>query len=74
MTHSSTLHTPTQVPTMPFGKFKGTPLQDLPSEYLFWLCCLDDLRQPLLGHVLKEMSRRILEMDQQPEGRERVHG
>lgn len=22
---------------MPFGKFKGTPLQDVPADYLLWL-------------------------------------
>ena len=63
--NSSKPHSPTQAPPLPFGKYKGTPLDDLPSEYLLWLGCLDTLRQPLLGHVLKEMSRRILEMDRQ---------
>ena len=48
-------------PLTPFGKFKGTPLADLPDEYLLWLGCLDDLRQPLLGHVLREMGRRLAE-------------
>lgn len=49
-------------PLMPFGKFKGTPLAELSDDYLLWLGCLDDLRQPLLGHVLKEMSRRLSEV------------
>lgn len=52
---------------MPFGKYKGTPLDELPSEYLLWLGCLDTLRQPLLGHVLKEMARRVVELERQPE-------
>lgn len=52
-------------PLMPFGKYKGSMLKDLPSEYLLWLGCLPDLRQPLLGAVLHEMGRRIVEMDQQ---------
>ena len=54
-----------QSPTMSFGHFKGTPLDDLPNDYLLWLSCLDDLRQPLLGRVLKEMGRRIMEQDRQ---------
>jgi uncharacterized protein (DUF3820 family) len=62
------------VQRMPFGKYKGTPLEELPSEYLLWVGCLDDLRQPLLGHILKEMARRMMEMDRQPETRETVHG
>lgn len=23
--------------TMPWGKYKGTPMQDVPADYLFWL-------------------------------------
>jgi uncharacterized protein (DUF3820 family) len=68
MMNSSTTHPPTQSPpssspTIPFGVHKGKRLDELPADYLIWLGCLDDLRQPLLGHVLKEMARRILEMD-----------
>jgi len=48
-------------PTMPFGLHKGKHLDDLPDDYLLWLSCLNDLRQPLLGHVLHEMSRRLAE-------------
>jgi uncharacterized protein (DUF3820 family) len=51
-------------PLMPFGKFRGTPIAELSDEYLLWLGCLDDLRQPLLGHVLKEMARRLTERPQ----------
>lgn len=53
-------------PIMPFGQHKGERLEALPSDYLLWLGCLDDLRQPLLGHVLKEMARRILELERRP--------
>jgi uncharacterized protein (DUF3820 family) len=48
-------------PQMPFGLHKGEPLATLPDEYLLWVGCLDDLRQPLLGHVLREMGRRLAE-------------
>lgn len=48
-------------PTMPFGLHKGKPLDDLPDDYLLWLSCLDDLRQPLLGRILAEMGRRLSE-------------
>jgi uncharacterized protein (DUF3820 family) len=60
---SSTIATPT--PRMPFGKHKGCLLTDLPAEYLLWIGCLPDLRQPLLGAILREMGRRIVAMDQQ---------
>lgn len=53
-------------PVMPFGKHRGTPLAELPSEYLLWLGCLDDLRQPLLKHVLHEMGRRLAAIEAQP--------
>jgi uncharacterized protein (DUF3820 family) len=52
-------------PVMPFGKHKGTPLAELPSEYLVWLGCLDDLRQPFLKHVLHEMGRRLAMIEAQ---------
>jgi uncharacterized protein (DUF3820 family) len=47
--------------TMPFGKYKGTPLDQLDDQYLLWVGCLNDLRPPLLGYVLKEMGRRLAE-------------
>lgn len=57
---------PGTAPRMPFGKFKGVPLDELSSEYLLWLGCLDDLRQPLLGRVLKEMGRRLAASEARP--------
>lgn len=48
-------------PTMPFGQYKSRPITELTDEYLLWLGCLDNLRQPLLGHVLREMGRRLAE-------------
>lgn len=56
-------HTPTDrsATRMPFGAHKGKSLDEVPDEYLLWLGCLDDLRQPLLGHVLREMGRRLAE-------------
>lgn len=65
---SATATPPTRAstsPTMPFGAHKGMRLDQIPVDYLLWVACLDDLRQPLLGHVLREMGRRIVEMDQQ---------
>jgi uncharacterized protein (DUF3820 family) len=66
--------TPSGAPLMPFGVHRNKPLTEIPSDYLLWVGCLHDLRQPLLGHVLKEMGRRIMELEQQPEKREAVHG
>jgi uncharacterized protein (DUF3820 family) len=51
---------------MPFGQFKGSRLDQLPNDYLLWVAMLPDLRQPLLGHILKEMGRRLAELDHQP--------
>jgi hypothetical protein len=42
-------------------------LEDVPDEYLLWLGTLNDLRNPLLTHVLHEMARRLTEKDRQPE-------
>ena len=44
---------------MPFGKFKGTPLEELPVDYLCWLAQLD-LREPLRRAVVSELVRRVL--------------
>ena len=46
-------------PMMPFGKHRGVPLAELDDAYLLWVGCLNDLRPPLLGHVLREMARRL---------------
>ena len=35
--------------TMPFGKHKGTPLNQLPTDYVDWLKTTD-LKDPLRGH------------------------
>lgn len=43
--------------TMPFGKFKGVLLADLPEEYLSWLHSLD-LREPLKAAVEAEHRSR----------------
>lgn len=44
--------------TMPFGKYKGVPLSDIPDEYLDWLRTRDDLRDPLLSALNEELARR----------------
>ena len=43
---------------MPFGKFKGVFIHDLPFEYLAWLHALDDLRDPLRSAVQNEFRAR----------------
>lgn len=53
-------------PIMPFGKFKGTPLDQLSDECLLWVGTLNDLRQPLLGNALREMGRRLAERQPVP--------
>lgn len=55
-------------PVMPFGKFKGTRLDQVSDEYLLWLGTLSDLRQPLLRHVLREMGRRLADRQPVPAG------
>lgn len=36
---------------MPFGKFKGVPVDELPQDYLSWLWTEVDLRDPLRSAV-----------------------
>jgi len=47
--------------TIPFGKFKGKRVKDLPDSYLSWLCDQDWLREPLLSAVTEEYDRRCHE-------------
>jgi len=44
--------------SMPFGKFKGKPLTDLPDWYFGWVMDNIDLRDPLLSAMESEMERR----------------
>src|SRR4051794_30706095 len=41
---------------MPFGKFKGYAVADLPADYLTWLWETCDLREPLRSAVQKALS------------------
>lgn len=43
---------------MPFGKYKGTPVEDLPADYLTWLWENVDLREPLRTVVENALSRQ----------------
>lgn len=62
---------PANDPLMPFGKFRGSRLRDLDPDYLLWVALLPDLRHPLLGHILRELGRRIVEVDQRAATAER---
>ena len=44
---------------MPFGRYSGLPLADIPSSYLSWLLGLDDLREPLKSAAWAEYRRRV---------------
>ena len=43
---------------MPFGKFKGMYIHDMPSDYLTWLSKLDYIREPLLSAIENELHAR----------------
>ncbi len=43
--------------TMPFGKFRGFEMADLPDDYLDWLITID-LRDRLRDAVMDERARR----------------
>jgi hypothetical protein len=43
---------------MPFGKFKGIPMDELPDDYLLWLHSLGNLRPFLRVAVNAEIGRR----------------
>lgn len=46
---------------MPFGKFKGTPMQDVPASYLHWFYCNCEAipgrdSEKLLNYIKHSMS------------------
>jgi hypothetical protein len=45
------------VSTMPFGRFRGVPLDELPDQYFEWLLTIA-LREPLRAAVAHEARRR----------------
>lgn len=46
---------------MPYGKFKGWPMEDVPASYLIWL--LDNLRaSPQVAEYIKD-NRDVLEKE-----------
>jgi hypothetical protein len=44
---------------MPFGRYRGWPLDELPDDYLSWVFSLDDLREPLRSAVEREWRARF---------------
>jgi hypothetical protein len=55
---------------MPFGKFRGWQVQDLPESYLEWLLESVDLREPLLSVVREALD--LEEEDDTPATRSSV--
>jgi Putative quorum-sensing-regulated virulence factor len=47
------------VTRMPFGKYRGRELGELPDDYVEWLSRLDNLREPLKSAIKTEWSTRI---------------
>jgi len=52
---------------MRFGKYKGFPVEYLPTDYLFWLWREVDLREPLLSAVQCEIQDRADRINQDEE-------
>jgi hypothetical protein len=44
---------------LPFGKYKGDALEDVPLNYLIWLLDSCDLLDGLAGSVRREVGRRV---------------
>jgi len=51
---------------MPFGKYRGSDLEELPDSYVLWLSANVQLREPLLSGIWEELQERGLEVDQRP--------
>lgn len=44
-------------PIMPFGKYSGFPLSQIPTDYLSWLASCPWLRDPLKSQINSQLSR-----------------
>ena len=51
---------------MPFGKYKGQDLSEVPDDYLLWLIGNIPLRDPLLSAVMGEITGRDLALPPLP--------
>ena len=51
---------------MPFGKFKGQDVRDLPTEYLLWMLAKVALRDPLLSAIEEEVDERGVDLPPLP--------
>jgi hypothetical protein len=59
---------------VPFGKYKGSLVSELPSDYLAWLAGLADLREPFKSSVEEERHRRGTRYDYSHAPDFRLHG
>lgn len=51
---------------MPFGKYRGTALTAVPTDYLQWLSTLTNLRPPLAAAIKTELSHRMRQQQPPP--------
>jgi uncharacterized protein (DUF3820 family) len=54
---------------MPFGKYKGTPMQDVPASYFHWLWTKGGMSHDKLSDVAQYMRRNLSALKQEyPDG------
>jgi hypothetical protein len=49
----------TDTDKMPFGKYRDTPMQDVPADYLFWLWTNGmehDKKSPVADYIRRNLS------------------
>lgn len=54
---------------MPYGKYKGAPMQDVPPDYLFWLWTNGKEYSTKVDQVADCINRNLLALEQEyPDG------
>lgn len=66
MTWKSGPQTP---PTMPWGKHRGLPFDEIPTDYLVWVLCEAEAARPGLKALVRaELLQRGVEVEEEAEG------
>ena len=60
-----------QIKTMPFGKYKGVPLENLEQDYIHWMLYVSDMFKEEENTDLKKVLLKVLKQKIRSKGKKR---